>query len=140
MQENCVFCKIVAGDLPLSKVYEDEMVLAFLDIHPVLAGHTLIIPKTHVENFQSADDQTLSSLIFATKKVADAVMKATDSLGFNLSTANGSAAGQEVMHLHFHIIPRKSRNELQPWRPGGYAAEQANELASKIFLNVKNDA
>jgi len=129
---NCIFCKIVDGEIPSSKIYEDGEVLAFLDIHPVNPGHVLVIPKAHYENFISSPDEISGKLLAVAKKIGLAVMVATQSSGFNLSTANGAAAGQEVMHLHFHIIPRKDRAEHQPWNQGVYAPSEAQKVAAAI--------
>lgn len=130
--DNCIFCKIVAGEIPSTKVYEDETVFVFLDIRPVSPGHTLVIPKKHFENFAAAPDEVLAKLMSAAKKIGLAVMSGTNASGFNLSTANGTAAGQEVMHLHFHIIPRKDRLEHQPWKQGEYPDREAQNVAAAI--------
>ena len=103
---DCIFCKIIAGDIPSSKVYEDEQVLAFLDIMPIGKGHTLVIPKDHSENLADTQSEMMAKLGPALKKVSAAVAAATGAAGVNLVLANGEAAGQDVPHLHFHIIPR----------------------------------
>lgn len=103
---DCVFCKIIKGDIPCDKVYEDEKVLAFLDIHPVSKGHALVVPKKHVEDFLSADDQLLSEIIIKVREIASKIIINNSADGFNLSVNNGSAAHQIVPHLHFHIVPR----------------------------------
>lgn len=113
--ENCIFCKIVKGEIPCDKVYEDEKVLAFLDIHPIKPGHTLVIPKKHFENFVSIDEEYLLPMIQAAKKIVPAIIKSVRATAFNFTTANGAEAGQSVFHLHFHIIPRFSKSELKDW-------------------------
>lgn len=113
--DNCIFCKIVKREIPCDKVYEDEKVLAFLDIHPIKPGHTLIIPKKHFENFASTDEEYLLPMIQTARKIAPAIIKAVGASAFNLTTANGAEAGQSVFHLHFHIIPRFSKSELKDW-------------------------
>ena len=104
--DDCIFCKIIAGDIPSSKVYEDEQVLAFLDIMPIGKGHTLVIPKDHSESLADTQAEMMQKLGPALKTVSAAVAAATGAAGVNLVLANGEAAGQEVRHLHFHIIPR----------------------------------
>jgi histidine triad (HIT) family protein len=130
--ENCIFCKIVAGAIPSFQVYSDDEVLAFLDIHPVSPGHTLVIPKAHYANLSSTPEPIVNKVVLAAKRIATAVMEATGSSGFNFSTANGSSAGQEVMHLHFHIIPRKDKSEFKPWSQREYKNGQAAQIAAAI--------
>lgn len=128
----CIFCKIAAGENPSSKIYEDGEILAFLDIHPVNPGHALVIPKAHFENLASTPDEIAGKAVAAAKKIGLAIMHATASSGFNLSAANGAAAGQEVMHLHFHVIPRKDRSEHRPWTQRAYAEGEAQKIAADI--------
>mgnify|MGYP001591918215 CR=1 FL=1 len=104
--QDCVFCKIAAKQLPASIVYEDSKVVAFLDIAPVNPGHTLVIPKGHYSTLNEIPDSTLAELVKAIKKVSKAVLKATKYKEFNIEQSNGSIAGQVVMHAHFHIVPR----------------------------------
>jgi len=103
----CLFCSIIAGDIPCQKVYEDESVLAFLDIGPVSEGHTLILPKAHAENLGTglaADAEMLMSVVY---KIAPSIMTAVGADGYNLGMNHGECAGQDVMHTHLHIMPRK---------------------------------
>jgi len=106
MKNNCVFCAIAAGEIPSFKVYEDDLVLAYLDINPFSKGHTLVIPKAHKTGLLDADDETLAAVIARVKKVAAHLKQALPCDGFNILQNNGAAAGQTVMHLHFHIVPR----------------------------------
>ena len=105
---DCVFCKIVRGEIPSSKLYEDDSVLVFLDIAPVNKGHALVIPKKHYESIYSVPEEELEWIAVVTKRVALAVKKATGADGVNVLQANERAAGQEVMHFHVHVIPRFS--------------------------------
>ena len=105
---NCLFCKIVNGEIPASIIYEDELAIAFMDIGPIVEGHALVIPKEHVDPLTEASDELLAHLISVCKKVAIAQQTAFQSEGWNLIQNNGAAAGQEVPHLHFHVIPRFS--------------------------------
>ena len=106
MKNNCVFCAIAAGEIPSFKVYEDDLVLACLDINPFTKGHTLVIPKEHSANLLETDEATLAAVIARVRKVAAHLKEALPCDGFNILQNNGAAAGQTVMHLHFHIVPR----------------------------------
>lgn len=106
MKNNCVFCAIAAGEIPSFKVYEDDLVLAYLDISPFAKGHTLVIPKAHTEGLLDTDDATLAAVVARVKKIAAHVKGALPCDGFNILQNNGEAAGQTVKHLHFHIVPR----------------------------------
>jgi len=106
MKNNCIFCAIAAGEIPSFKVYEDEFVLAYLDINPFTKGHTLVIPKAHSEGLLDTDEATLAAVIARVKKVAAHLKAALPCDGFNILQNNGEAAGQTVKHLHFHIVPR----------------------------------
>ncbi|MDD5098682.1 MAG: HIT family protein, partial [Candidatus Pacebacteria bacterium] len=105
--ENCIFCKIINNEIPCYKIYEDEFVLAFLDINPVVIGHTLIIPKKHFENIFEAEDEYLERIITASKKISLKMKEALGVEGINLYQANGLIAGQTVFHFHLHILPQK---------------------------------
>lgn len=107
----CIFCKIIAGEIPSKKVYEDENVLAILDISQVTFGHTLVMPKRHADNIIQADEETVKNCISAAKKLAAQITANTGAAGCNILNNCGEAAGQTVNHLHFHIIPRYSDND-----------------------------
>ena len=106
MKNDCIFCAIAANEIPSFKVYEDDLVLAYLDINPFTKGHTLVIPKAHSANMLETSDETLAAVIARVKKVAAHVKAALPCDGFNILQNNGEAAGQTVHHLHFHIVPR----------------------------------
>ncbi|MFW6107651.1 MAG: HIT family protein [bacterium] len=108
----CVFCKIVAGELPGHKVYEDDDVLAFLDITPMTRGHTLVIPKPHHRNLLETPPAALESVTAAIPRIAEAVVEATDADGFNVLQSNEPCAGQCVFHVHFHVVPRHEGDGL----------------------------
>lgn len=103
---NCIFCAIAAGEIPSFKVYEDELVLAYLDINPFTRGHTLVIPKVHSSGLLDTSDETLAAMIVRVKKIAAHLKEKLGADGFNILQNNGEAAGQTVHHLHFHIVPR----------------------------------
>ncbi|MCQ2444308.1 MAG: HIT family protein [Mailhella sp.] len=137
MSDSCIFCRIASGDIPCSKVYEDENVLAFLDLGPARPGHTLVIPKEHCSGLLDFPAEKGSALLAAIQKVAAAVVMTTGAEGFNLIQNNGAAAGQSVFHLHWHIIPRVEGDGIETWKPGSYpdtAAMQA--LAAQISSNI----
>jgi histidine triad (HIT) family protein len=130
----CIFCKIVAGEIPSHKVYEDDDVLAFLDITPVNPGHTLVIPKHHYENLLDLPEAEAQKLLSVIKKIAPAIMGAVGAKGFNLGLNNGVSAGQVVGHVHFHIIPRLENDGRQLWHGGEYKEGEAEVILEKIKL------
>ena len=103
---SCLFCSIIAGDIPCYKVYENESVFAILDIGPVSKGHTLIFPKTHAENLQAGSITDAEHLMTVLYTIAPSIMKAMGADGYNLGMNHGECAGQEVLHTHLHIMPR----------------------------------
>jgi len=110
---NNVFAKILRGEIPSAKVYEDERTLAFMDVMPQAEGHTLVVPKEPAENIFDLTPEGTAALIRTTQKVARAVKKALDTPGVMLAQLNGAAAGQSVFHVHFHIIPRSGGVDLK---------------------------
>ena len=133
MKNDCVFCAIAAGEIPSFKVYEDELVLAYLDINPFSEGHTLVIPKAHTSGLLDTGDDTLAAVIARVKKVAAHLKAALPCDGFNILQNNGAAAGQTVMHLHFHIVPRYGSEPIVfESRPGDM--EALKRLAGRIRL------
>ena len=131
--EDCIFCKIIKGEIPSSKVYEDDDVYAFLDITPVNPGHTLVIPKTHGKDIFEVDDEMLGNLIVAVKKISKGVIKAVETDGFNLHLNTGPVSGQVVDHFHFHIIPRFENDGKMLWKGKEYESEvKKNEITERI--------
>lgn len=110
MKNDCVFCSIIEGEIPSHKVYEDENVVAFLDANPVSKGHTLVVPKKHVENIHESEG--MDYMWDAIVKVSNAVKAAFNPEGMNIDQNNGTVAGQEVFHLHFHVTPRYDGSEI----------------------------
>ena len=131
---DCLFCKIAAGEIPSTKVYEDEKCLAFMDIGPVVQGHVLVVPKEHFANLGEATDGIAGHLIAVARKIAVAQMKALGAAGFNVITNQGAVAGQTVGHLHFHVIPQfEGRAHKWNWDAHPYAdMAEAAALAEKI--------
>lgn len=108
-----IFAKIIAGDIPCHKVYEDAATLVFMDIMPASRGHCLVIPKAPSRNVLDCDDKDLSAIMSTSKKVANAIMKAMEADGITIRQNNESAGGQEVFHTHFHIMPRYEGEPLK---------------------------
>lgn len=130
--EETIFSKIIRRELPADIVYEDEVALAFLDIHPNVPGHTLVVPKKPVRNIFDTDDETLAAVMRAVRKVAPAVRDAVGAKGVHINSNHEAAAGQVVFHLHFHIIPRHDRKEFQFWPEGSYRENEKEKIAKRI--------
>ncbi|MBQ7252084.1 MAG: HIT family protein [Kiritimatiellae bacterium] len=132
---DCIVCRIAAGCIPSRKVYEDDLVLAFLDISPVSPGHVLVVPKEHFNPLWNVPDEVLARLLSVAKRIAKAQMdSALAPDGVNLFQTNGTAAGQTVFHVHFHVIPRKNGDGAGWTFPeGAYASpEEADATAAAI--------
>jgi len=135
---DCIFCKIVKGELPSYKVYEDEKTLTFLDINPVHKGHVLIVPKKHSETILDTDEEILKELIVVTKKISKAVYEGLKCDGFNISMNQFKHGGQVVPHLHIHVIPRFKEDGLGAWPPKEYESEEEKkEIQEKITRFLK---
>ena len=135
--EDCVFCKIVAGEIPATKIYEDEVILAFLDIGPISDGHALVISKQHVEKLHECPAELLGQVGSYLGKIAKAVASGMNSEGYNVLCNNGRAAGQLVDHLHFHIIPRNAGDGVfRRWPSYEYPEGKIDEIAGRIRENL----
>lgn len=130
--DDCLFCRIVSKEIPALTVYEDNDVMAFLDIKPVNPGHTLVVPKVHSSGFHDATPEALHKLILATQRVANAVMLAMGVEGFNLEQNNGEIAGQVIKHLHLHVVPRHPLDGLKHWPGKEYGDGEAGAVAEQI--------
>lgn len=128
----CVFCRIIKGDLPAYKVYEDERILAFLDINPVSPGHVLVIPKAHVEDIESAGSEDIAAIALVIKEIGRRLREKLACPAYNVSQNNGTAAGQEVPHLHFHLIPRYEGDGLKTWPQRPYQPGEAEAVLAKL--------
>ena len=134
---NCIFCKIVDGDIPSYKVYEDEHVMAFLDVGPLSHGHTLVIPKGHWVTLDQVPEQVGAAIGKVLPKIAKAVCKVTGIEDYNILQNNGSAAHQAVGHVHFHIIPKTADTGLGiDWPAGKLEPQQASDLLAKIKASL----
>ncbi len=131
--DGCLFCKMVAGQIPVAKIYEDDVVLAFLDIGPLSDGHTLVIPKQHFEKLHDCPAELLGQVSSRLGRIAGAVAAAMNSDGYNLLCNNGRAAGQLVEHLHFHIVPRNVGDGVfSRWPSYKYEEGKTSAIAAKI--------
>ncbi len=137
--EDCLFCKIVAGDIPCYKVYEDERTLAFLDINPINKGHALVIPKVHVSRISEFEDDDLVAFYRALQKVTGAVERAVRLDGLNLFVNQGEVAGQVVPHFHCHISPRLKGDGLRMEIPSlELSEEEFVDTMVKIKMALKD--
>lgn len=135
---SCLFCRIARGEIPCAKIYEDDQVLAFLDLGPAKPGHTLVIPKEHHENLLDTPVRLAPALLAAMQKVGKAVMSASGATGFNMLQNNFPAAGQAVFHVHWHLIPRREGDGLSLWPQGAYADSQAmQDMANAIAARIE---
>jgi histidine triad (HIT) family protein len=122
---DCIFCKIVKGEIPCAKVYETDQVLAFLDIAPVAPGHALVIPKAHHATLFEVPEALSGPLLAAQQRVGRAIMAATGATGINVQMNNFASAGQVVFHAHLHLIPRRAGDGLALWPQTSYADNAA---------------
>ncbi|MFN3167083.1 MAG: HIT family protein [Phycisphaeraceae bacterium] len=139
---DCIFCKIIAGEIPCHKLYEDDRVLAFLDIGPLSAGHALVIPKGHYELISEVPPEVAAAMFKIVPGLSKAIMQATGALSWNLLQNNGGAAGQVVGHVHLHIIPRPAGDSRDApiqgnglpfgWPAGEVNHAEAGKLAQVI--------
>ena len=136
MSEDCVFCGIIEENIPSHKVYETDEVVAFLDANPVTRGHTLVVPKRHVEDIHGTSD--MSYMYDAVVKVADAVKSAFEPEGVQITQNNGEAAGQEVFHMHFHVTPVYSSEDIQV-EVDREELEDPEEVKEAISGNIERD-
>ena len=129
---DCIFCKIVACEIPSHKVYENDKVVAFFDILPISPGHTIIVPKTHVADVENLSDEDLCAMSIAMKKIGKAIMEGLGVKGYSVFLDNKDAANQHVPHVHFHLVPRKEGDNLARWSQSGYTEGEAEEALRKI--------
>ena len=131
---DCIFCKIVSKEIPATIIYEDEEVIVFMDIGPIIKGHALVIPKKHYDPVTQTPDDLLAKLHITAKRIAKAQMNGLGADGVNIVQNNGTAAGQEVPHIHVHVIPRfEDDGHHWNWKPTTYGDfNEMNELADKM--------
>ena len=135
---NCIFCKIVAGDIPSFKVHEDDRTIAFMDVNPAAEGHALIVPKFHATNILDVPADWLAATVESTRRVARAIDKTLAPEGMNVIQANGPGAAQSVLHLHFHVVPRSADDGLtMNWGHVAGDMDAIADLAKRIAANVE---
>lgn len=133
-EPNCIFCKIVAGQVPCWKLYEDDAALAFLDVGPLSEGHCLIIPKAHYETIDQMSGEEVAACTKLVPALSRAVKEATGVAGWNVLQNNGPFSGQAVPHVHFHIIPRREGDGLGYRWPAG---KLQKDVAERIVETIK---
>lgn len=131
--EDCLFCKISRGEILSQQLYEDEHTFAFLDINPVNAGHTLVIPKAHAEDLSTIRKDDLAAVMETVRMLAPKIERAVGADGFNIHINNRSAAGQVIFHSHVHIIPRFTNDGLTMWK------HQAGVDLAKVAENIRKE-
>ena len=131
---DCIFCKIVNKEIPATIIHEDEDLLVFMDIGPIIKGHALVIPKTHYDPVSETPDEIVAKLHITAKKIASAQMNGLGADGVNILQNNGKASGQEVEHIHVHVIPRfENDGHHWNWNAKRYDDfDEMNELAGKL--------
>jgi histidine triad (HIT) family protein len=133
--EGCIFCKIAKGEIPSAKVYEDEFILAFLDISPANKGHTLIIPKEHFETLIDIPAGTLSKMMKIVRKVSKKVEKKLKAEGYTIMMSNREAGEQVVKHAHIHVMPRYKTDDFKfSWTHKKYEEGEMDKIKEKIKL------
>lgn len=130
---NCIFCKIAAGEIPSKTLYEDEKFRVILDLGPATKGHALILPKNHYANLYELPEETAGDVMKLAKKMATVMTEKLSCKGFNLMQNNGELAGQTVFHFHMHLIPRyEDDGQLISWNPGSPTQEELEEIKNLI--------
>lgn len=131
--DNCIFCKIAAGEIPSKTLYEDEQFRVILDLGPAAKGHALILPKEHYENIYEIPDETVADAMKLAKKMAGIMTEKLNCDGFNIVQNNGVVAGQTVFHFHMHLIPRyKGDGQTIGWKPGEPSQEELEQIKNII--------
>ena len=137
---SCIFCKIVNGEIPSTRIYEDDLVYAFLDISPINFGHTLVIPKEHHESSATIPEATAGRMFRVGSRIGIALKRKFEYEAFNLHLADGTAAGQVVMHAHLHVVPRGVEDGFRwNWRQLSYKDGELKEFAEELSARVAAD-
>lgn len=134
---DCIFCRIIQGEIPCAKVYEDDFVLSFLDINPINTGHTLVVPKKHCATLFEISPEELQACMLAAQRLAKAVFNAVGATGLNLLQNNFRSAGQLIDHVHFHLIPRNEEDGFMKTLPGRpCSTEELDIILGKIKKEI----
>jgi len=134
---DCIFCKIIKKEIPADFIYENDRIVAFLDIHPNNPGHALVVPKAHFTDLLETPDDVLADIMSRTKKIAPAIIKAVNADGFNTIFNTKPAAGQAVFHTHMHIIPRFKGDGLRHWPEKELSKEEMEKIKKGIISALK---
>ena len=138
LNEDCIFCKIIRGEIPSFKLYEDDLTYAFMDINPLNDGHALVIPKYHAENIYATPDEWFGPTMSTVRRIASAVNKVVQPEGINLLQANGPGAKQSVFHLHIHVIPRYADDGAgMNWEMEHGDMDAIGKLAKQIIAAIE---
>ena len=133
MSEECLFCRIVAGELPSTRIAEDDRVVAFMDINPATRGHALVVPRAHAKDLHEIPDEDLAACTAMARRIAGRQVQRLGADGVNLLNSCGSAAWQTVFHFHLHVIPRYAGDPLRlPWVPGPGDAEEIRAAGEEL--------
>ncbi|MCX6755742.1 MAG: HIT family protein [Candidatus Nomurabacteria bacterium] len=132
MNENCIFCKIINGDIPCAMIYQDEETFAFLDINPINDGHTLIIPKHHHENIFSTPSDIFAKMAITAQKIAKRQKEILGADGINIGMNNEPDAGQVVFHAHIHVMPRFKNDGYDLWKGKTYKEGEIEKIQNKL--------
>ena len=134
--KNCIFCKILTGEIPSEKIYEDQKTYVFLDASPIAIGHMLVIPKKHYETMDEMDPKTANAVIKTTQKIGRTILKFNK--GYNVNQNNKPTAGQVVPHVHYHLIPRNNNDDLKfSWKNIKFDKKYFQETKTKIQKFLK---
>ena len=134
-KDDCIFCKIAAGEIPSRKIYEDSDLIAIMDLNPTSKGHSLIIPKEHCTNIYDIDEDIAAKVMKTAKKLATKMTVALNCDGFNLLQNNGETAGQTMFHFHMHLIPRKAGDQAVPeWEHLSLSDDEMKEICDKMKM------
>jgi histidine triad (HIT) family protein len=138
MDDDCIFCKIIKGDIPSYTIYQDDKTLAFLDINPNSVGHALVIPKKHVKTIVEMRDEDVEAVFKSVKKVVKAIDVALTPDGLNLVVNHGEVAGQVIQHFHCHVIPRTAGDGIEIAMKGiSLSTEDFQDLVKRISEQIK---
>ncbi len=135
---DCIFCKIIRREIPAHILYEDEHCIVFLDAFPTTSGHSLVVPKVHYARFDETPLEVVEKLVSVIRRLAPEIAAALSADGFNLGLNNGSAAGQVVEHVHWHIIPRSFDDGLKAWSPKKGGSEELTAVAKMLSDSLRN--
>lgn len=133
MADDCIFCKIVAGEIPSTKVHEDDRTVAFMDVNPGARGHLLVVPKAHATDVHTLDDEDLEAVARTARDMAFRVRDRLGADGVNIIQNNGAAAWQSVFHYHVHVLPRHKNDPIRlPWTPAPGDADEIKAAAAEL--------